>query len=214
MRFILHKQYPMTQNRAFTLIELLVVISIISFMSSVVFSSVNEVREKALVAKTQITGDVIIKSIAFLSSDTNALPKNDCIIRTRTSYCENGEDLVTNISNLPKWNGPYLSTWPTDPWGSNYRLLYSRVRVPPYRIGLYFQSLGPNKINDDCLLDDICQFISSQVQEILATKRVEKTHHHTKTQKEYGMLAMNAPSTLEALHFVFNEEKSGVTIVN
>jgi len=164
MHFILHKEYPIIQkHRAFTLIELLVVISIISLMSSVVFSSINAAREKAHIAKTQIKGDSIIKSVAFLISDTGALPKNDCFIRIRTSYCENGEDLVTNVSNLPKWNGPYLSKWSTDPWGSNYRLLYTKVRILPFRLGTYFQSLGPNKINDSCLVDDICQFISSNI---------------------------------------------------
>jgi len=164
MRFILHKRYPLTQKyRAFTLIELLVVISIISFMSSVVLSSVNEAREKARVAKTQIEGNTINKSIAFLISDTNALPKNDCIVRGLTSYCKNGEDLVTNVSNLPKWNGPYLSKWLTDPWGSNYQLLFTKARIPPFKIGIYFQSIGPNKIDDRCVVDDICQFISSNI---------------------------------------------------
>ena len=62
------------QTKGFTLIELLVVISIISLLSSVVYSSVSSARAKARDARRQIDMDQIYKALAIFYNEYGCLP--------------------------------------------------------------------------------------------------------------------------------------------
>ena len=63
------------KNKAFTLIELLVTVAIISLLSSIVFASLSNAREKANVAKTVVQSKEIEKAIELGRLSNNSLPR-------------------------------------------------------------------------------------------------------------------------------------------
>ncbi len=64
----------MKESKAFTLIELLVVISIISLLSSVVLTSLAEVREKARIAKYRVVFSRVRDAVQRYENDNGSLP--------------------------------------------------------------------------------------------------------------------------------------------
>ena len=58
-------------TKGFTLIELLVVISIIGLLSSIVFASVNSVRNKARSARAQSELTTLVKAATVAQGESN-----------------------------------------------------------------------------------------------------------------------------------------------
>lgn len=111
-------------NRGFTLIELLVVISIIGLLSSVVFSSVNSAREKARIARAQADLNQLQLAIEFLYDDTGLSPGkislSPCVQNPEIYLNSSSAGIQSTDGGFPSWGGPYMSTVPLDPWGTNY----------------------------------------------------------------------------------------------
>jgi prepilin-type N-terminal cleavage/methylation domain-containing protein len=86
-----------TSMQGFTLIELLVVIAIIGLLSSIVFASVNQTREKARAQKLVADFDQIYKQIELVRNgrliDVTGSGCSDCICRD-----------IPNIHTLPDTN--------------------------------------------------------------------------------------------------------------
>jgi type II secretory pathway pseudopilin PulG len=108
--------------------EIMIVIAIIGLLVAIVLPTLNEARDKALVAKIQIELDTIKTTFAHLYDDTGRYPNG------ATSYCRstvpagNEVDLTDpnagilgNGSGWAGWLGPYLAS-ATDPWGRPYYL--------------------------------------------------------------------------------------------
>lgn len=102
--------------RGFTLIELLVVIVILAILAAVVIPRVIGRTEDARQAKAIADITTIDGVMDQYKLDTGNYPDQN----------EGLQALVTNVSNNPKWNGPYLKNGlPKDPWGKDYQ-----YRVP------------------------------------------------------------------------------------
>jgi len=98
-------------SSGFTLIELLVVIAIIGILSSVVLASLNSARNKAKVVR--VASDLKQLTLVLnLYLDTNG-----------TYPCF---DHAWNDSKERVWSAPYISVWPTLPWGNQYHLEHSQ----------------------------------------------------------------------------------------
>lgn len=116
------------QGRGFSLMEILIVIGIIGILVSVIIPSMNQARDEALVAATQVDLDGLKSAIGLLYNDTGYYPNN------ATSYCRttlpgNNEvdlslatsSIVANGNSLSGWKGPYAGG-ATDKWGTPYFL--------------------------------------------------------------------------------------------
>ena len=119
-------------NSGFTLIELLVVIAIIGVLASIVFASVQGVREKARIARAKADLTELRKAIYVLENDNNQGPNhipldpcNDPLLPT-FAYGEEifldelRAGLQATDGDFPYWSGPYIPRVPRDPWGQRY----------------------------------------------------------------------------------------------
>ncbi len=159
-------------NKGFTLIELMVVLSIIGLLSSIVFTSLNSAREKAKVAKAQTEIKQLESAINMLYNETGFYPGMQSLspcIQNPEIYLNTPEAGVSATDGtFPSWRGPYMSTVPLDPWGTNY------YYDPDYACGAttngcrgsttaarVVQSFGPNKTQNygdgDDVVTILCQ---------------------------------------------------------
>ncbi|TSC75664.1 MAG: general secretion pathway protein G [Parcubacteria group bacterium Gr01-1014_33] len=129
----------------FTLVELLVVISIISVLASVIFTSLQGVRDKARAAKAASDGDAFKKAVEFYHDQMGFWPPDTGrgddpgLVKTLPwrpdnpsfslplpacapgpEYCPSGWNQLVQ----QKWSGPYLQSWPLTPWGGLYDYNY------------------------------------------------------------------------------------------
>jgi prepilin-type N-terminal cleavage/methylation domain-containing protein len=113
-------------NKGFTLIELLVVISIISFMSSIVFASVSSARAKARnAARLQAVQTLenafylALSSSGFpLISSTTDTPSAACVSATCTGFFAAYAGTTTANTKINTFLSTNLSQKPTDPLDS------------------------------------------------------------------------------------------------
>ncbi len=113
-----------TNSNGFTLIELLVVIAIIGILSSTILASLNTARTKASIARAQSDLKQIRLAIEFLYDDTSLYPSKQTLIpctqNSEVYLNTNAAGIQSTDGGFPGWNGPYMSTVPLDPWGTNY----------------------------------------------------------------------------------------------
>ncbi|HEV7121752.1 MAG TPA: type II secretion system protein [Candidatus Paceibacterota bacterium] len=105
-------------SSGFTLIELLVVIAIIGVLSSIVLSSLVQVREKADVAKAVTEVRSLQTAIELYNTDVGTPPVANCSL----SACTASNDPMLNSLGARGWAGPYSPHFYdfADPWGGQY----------------------------------------------------------------------------------------------
>ena len=99
----------------FTLIELLVVISIIGLLSSVVFSSLNNARQKSRFAKKQVELQQLLNAVQSYNLDTGSMPENV----NGTSWCVVGTIYAGKVC-LNELVPKYFSSLPQSPDTGTY----------------------------------------------------------------------------------------------
>ena len=102
---------PRNSTSGFTLIELLVVIAIIGILSSIVLASLNSARNKAKVVRA-VSDLKQLVLVLNLYLDTNGV--YPCFDHTWDDTQERA------------WSAPYISVWPTLPWGNQYHWEHSQ----------------------------------------------------------------------------------------
>jgi len=119
------------RRAGFTLIELLVVIIILAILAAVVVPRVIGRTEDARIAKATADISTIDSVLDQYKLDTGQYPSTD----------DGLQALMTNVGNNDRWNGPYLKSLPSDPWGNPYIYRY------PGENGLEYDvySAGPDK---------------------------------------------------------------------
>ena len=112
-----------TESRGFTLIELLVVIAIIGLLSSVVLASLNNARKKGRDAARIATMRSIQTALELYYSSNGSYPNYT------EDECGGTEGYTTSNNNFMSAlvSGGQLSTYPTDPAGTNCNLQYAPV---------------------------------------------------------------------------------------
>ena len=83
-------------KKGFTLIEVMVVISIISLLSTTVFSSLQSARDKAVIAAKTFRISEDIKAAQLYYSTHNKYPEPDIIIDNSCAY-DNGDGTIGNM---------------------------------------------------------------------------------------------------------------------
>ena len=164
-----------TKIKGFTLLELLVVIAILGLLATMVVASTSNSRTQARIEATRAQLRQIKTAILILELDTgrsaggcpigpvagtgNEFPIN----LAKTGMVSLPVPYVLgvcswNATTVAKWNGPYISISPPDPWGNQYYFdsdYYPRQDGPPtcsnpYPAGVPYAvvvSGGPNGVN-------------------------------------------------------------------
>ncbi|MDD2934994.1 MAG: type II secretion system protein [Candidatus Pacebacteria bacterium] len=123
------------KSKGFTLIELLVVISIIGMLSSVVLTSLNSARVKAMYSKTKMEQNDLIKTIIIVRDESDKT-----LQQITGSGCSLCTVCVGDLRNIPDTHACYtrwinvltkleqssnglisgIGNMKRDPWGSPY----------------------------------------------------------------------------------------------
>ena len=106
------KKRMLTSRAGFTLIELMVVMIILGLLAALVvprmFGRVGEAKQKAAYAQIQLFGT----ALDSFRLDVGRYPTTE----------EGLQALITQVSGIEEWNGPYLKKIeiPLDPWNAPY----------------------------------------------------------------------------------------------
>jgi general secretion pathway protein G len=107
-------------SRAFTLIELLLVLVILGVLAAVVVPRLANRAKDAKLTKAHTDVSNIGFVIDTFEVDNSRYPSTDEGLRA----------LMEAPNNCPNWKGPYLKTWPVDPWGADYVYRYPGTHNP------------------------------------------------------------------------------------
>jgi len=137
----------MKESKAFTLIELLVVISIISLLSSVVLTSLAEVREKARIAKYRVVFSRVRDAVQRYENDNGSLPLS--LASTNVNFSNYTAlinvlvpEYLVELPDLAEMRDVFSMRSgdpPAGNFGSNY---YCEGDSRPGRYVIYFQDTG------------------------------------------------------------------------
>lgn len=136
--------------QGFTLVELLVVISIIAILSVIGITVFSGVQKNARVSRAVSNLDELNKVYTRYYIENGKPPPFDHNWAAIGETCS----LITgNFTPKPAtWNGPYLSQWPTHPWGGEYHFEHGMLSIP-YSISLHKipqdEALALDKAIDD-----------------------------------------------------------------
>jgi general secretion pathway protein G len=163
-----HKKQKQKRSSGFTLIELLVVISIISFLSSILFVSVKQARVKGQISRAKFDIYQLAQAAQSMAQDTGKWP-NGCPVTQASQGLGTTEYLsrrpvVTPIANgcgwtardVANWDGPYIKFSATignglaaDPWQNTYYFsnpaIIGDYRYDDVRDPLILSSCGPDR---------------------------------------------------------------------
>ena len=107
----LHKKRNFRDNSGFTLIELMVVIIILGILATLVgpkmFGRVDEAKQNAAATQIELFGT----ALDSFRLDVGRYP----------TTAEGLDALISPVSGIDSWNGPYLKKKPKDPWGEEYQ---------------------------------------------------------------------------------------------
>ena len=151
-------------ERGFTLIEVVVVVAVIAILAAILTPFITKYIDDSKVAKarneTQVIGAAVVNAYKDLgrwpnrinaTTNYNGLYTNTtptaAFFGTATGWAAPGganwnlldTHLVTNGHGYPatgdtRWNGPYATTFPLDPWGRPYVINsaeFASIAVPP-----------------------------------------------------------------------------------
>ena len=137
----------------FTLIELMIVIAITAILAAIAIPVYSAYREKAKTAEATADLYDIRLAIELLASDTNQWPNHyePGVLGPSPEIWDltlGQAGLINTDGNFQGWQGPYITTTPTqDPWGNNYFF------DPDYRINgedfVVLGSFGPNGVGQN-----------------------------------------------------------------
>lgn len=119
-------------NKGFTLIEIMVVVAVIALLGAMIgptlFNKVQQAEE------TRVAQDIraIESALKFYRLDNYRYPTQGQGIDALINAPGDAED---------RWNGPYLESMPTDPWGQNYLYRYPSVNGKDFDV----YTLGADK---------------------------------------------------------------------
>ena len=147
MKVRLRVAMNLKSSGGFTLLELIVNVAIIGILSAIAIPAYINFRDKAKIAQVKSDLHNIQLAMEQLAIDTNKWPgpQNVGVTANQEVWDLNSGSagLVATNGGFPNWNGPYMKSVPTDPWGSNYFF------DPDYRISgvdyAVIGSFGPNK---------------------------------------------------------------------
>ncbi len=110
-------------EKSFTLIELIVVIAIIAILAAIIAPNAFKAIEKANIQKAIRDMKTIGQAAMIYYADTGKFPATDDQLGPVATGQPNpnyfGFIIDADASGNPVlgWDGPYLETWPNNPWG-------------------------------------------------------------------------------------------------
>jgi len=113
-------------RKGFTLIELIVVIAIIAILAAIIAPNAFRAIEKAKISEAIGDFKTYKTAIYALYADTGQWVTNQASHYFRIGPDNN--DLITNFSNWPGWDGPYLEKAKSmTPWRGSYYICGNRA---------------------------------------------------------------------------------------
>lgn len=153
-------------KNGFTLIEIIVVISIMALITLSGMWVYNNVFERSRAAEIAADLQNIRAAWNLLLIDANEDSPHESLYSSSNpdAPCHDeplfyDTDILTNATGLSNWNGPYLKTEPTDPWGRRYTYdndgdtYIFNATSPSYDLGK-----GVNVVLPWCDTDDLSRY--------------------------------------------------------
>jgi general secretion pathway protein G len=141
------------RRRGFTLIEVLMVVAILVLLAGVLVVSLGSTGEKTNIKLTRVLVAKVSDALERYKLSIGHYPKED---EGGLDALRKKPDFGGDEKMAEKWEGPYLPSEPTDPWGSKISYTVTDPTSPeaqtlPFKVW----SFGPNKQDDNGADDDI-----------------------------------------------------------
>ena len=108
----------------FTLLELIVNVAIVGILTAIAIPAYFTFKNQARIAQAKADLHHIQLAIEQLANDTAKWPGPQNVGVTADEeiwdLSASKAGLVTTNGGFPNWKGPYMTSVPKDPWGSNY----------------------------------------------------------------------------------------------